>query len=177
MLQLHVLLQLQCFTTPFRGSETQISRLTSSKVNHQMYIPDQTLDYKSRLANLDLLPLMYFYELQDLLFFIKCLLDPDDTMNIHTFVSFSGSSCSSRSCKLSYNLCHTSTYRHFYFNRLVRLWNSIPADIIDLSSSFAQIKKALTSFFWNHFTTHFNPANLCSFHVVCPCVNCSKNFI
>ena len=54
-------------------------------------IPDQTLDYKSRLANLDILPLMYFYELQDLLFFTS-LLDPDDTINIHTFVSFSGPS-------------------------------------------------------------------------------------
>ena len=64
-------------------------------------IANQSLDYKSRLAKLAILPLVYFYESQDLLFLVKCLLDPDDRMNIRSFVSFSTSSRSSRSGKLS----------------------------------------------------------------------------
>ena len=134
------------------------------------------MDYKSRLANLAILPLMYFYELQDLLFLMKCLLDPDDGMNIRSFVSFSSSSRSSRSGKLSYNLCHTSIYRHFYFNRIVRLWNAIPKGIIDLSLPYIVIKKSLITFFWEHFTSHFHSDNPCSYHIVCPCPSCNHLF-
>ena len=139
-------------------------------------IPDMSLDYKSRLANLKLLPLMYFYELQDILFFVKCLQDPEDNLNIHSFVSFSKSSRSSRTNKLSHKLCHTTAYRHFYFNRLVRLWNSLPAGTIDLSLSYISIKKSLKQFFWDHFVHNFNSENPCSFHVLCPCSNCSNHF-
>ena len=139
-------------------------------------MPDISLDYKSRLANLKLLPLMYFYELQDILFFVKCLQDPEDNLNISSFVSFSNSSRSSRTNKLSYKLCHTTAYRHFYFNRLVRLWNTLPAGIIDLSLSYTSVKQSLKKFFWNHFEQNFNSENPCSFHVVCPCSHCSHHF-
>ena len=139
-------------------------------------IPDTSLDYKSRLANLKLLPLMYFYEMQDILFFVKSLQDPDDNLNVHSFVSFSRSSRSSRTNKLSHKLCHTTSYRHFYFNRLVRLWNTIPAGTIDLSLSYTSIKKSLKHFFWDHFVRNFNSEYPCSFHVMCPCSNCSHLF-
>ena len=37
---------------------------------------DYTSDYKSRLLSLNLLPLMYFFELQDIIFAVKSLKNP-----------------------------------------------------------------------------------------------------
>ena len=47
------------------------------------------LDYKGRLTELQLLPLMYCYDLQDLLFLIECLLSPLDNFDILQYVPFS----------------------------------------------------------------------------------------
>ena len=63
-----------------------------------------TSSYKFRLIQLNLLTLMYQYELNDLLFFIsKSYKTPSDYFNIHEFVQFSSSSTRSFSAsKLQY---------------------------------------------------------------------------
>ena len=43
---------------------------------------DYTSDYKTRLLSLHLLPLMYWYELQGIMFLVKCLQDPADNLDI-----------------------------------------------------------------------------------------------
>ena len=43
---------------------------------------DSSSDYKSRLLSLNVLPLIYWLDLQDLVFLVKCLKDPHNTMNI-----------------------------------------------------------------------------------------------
>ena len=45
---------------------------------------DYTSDYKSRLESLHILPLTQWFELQDIMFLIKCLQCPSDTVNIDT---------------------------------------------------------------------------------------------
>ena len=100
----------------------------------------------------------------------------EDNLKIHSFVSLSRSSHSSRTNTLSYKLCHTTSYHHFYFNRLVRIGNTFPAGTIDLSLSLSLLhfnQKFLKHFFWDHVVCNFNPENPCSFHmhVVCPCSN------
>ena len=134
---------------------------------------DFSSNYKSRLISLNLLPLMYWYELQDLMFLVKCLKDPPDNFDILSHISFL-SSCTraSSSKKLKHNLCHTTTTRHFYFNRVVHLWNAIPA--VDTSQSYYIIKRQLSSFLWDHFQSHFDPNSPCSFHFRCPCSSCSQ---
>ena len=90
---------------------------------------DYTSDYKSRLLSLHLLPLMYYFELCDLMFFIKNIKHPSECFNIKDYITFSNCACSTRSSahyKLRHNQTATSSYRHFYFNRIVRLWNSLP---------------------------------------------------
>ncbi len=48
---------------------------------------DYNSDYKSRLMNLNMLPLMYWLELQDLVFLVKCLKDPHDTIGINRYLN------------------------------------------------------------------------------------------
>ena len=135
---------------------------------------DFSSDYKSRLISLNLLPLMYWYELQDLMFLVKCLQDPSDNFDILSYghISFV-SSCTraSSSAKLKHNFCRTTTTRHFYFNRIVHLWNVIPD--IDTSQPYCTIKRQISSFLWDHFQSHFDPSSPCSFHLLCPCSSCS----
>ena len=123
------------------------------------------LDYKSRL------PLMYFLELNDILFLVKSLNSPNPAFNIHNYVTFNTSVTQSGTFnKLIHNFTSTS-YAHNFFNRIVRLWNSLP--YIDLSLSVSTIKSTLQNFLWNHFVAHYDSDNVHTFHYLCPCNSCS----
>ena len=136
-------------------------------------LQDYSSTYKSRLRALNLLPLMLWYELQDIMFLVKCLKEPMDNVNIFDYVQFSTSNtragCSN---KLIHKLSRTSCDHHFFFNRIVRLWNSMP--YIDLTLSFDQIKSKILSHLWSHFTVKFNSDLICTFHSLCPCCKCQS---
>ena len=134
-------------------------------------LQDFSSDYKTRLIKLNMLPLMHWLELQDVMFLVKCFKDPSENFNPLTFVSFiTHSTRSATNHKLTVNFKRTSTTRHFYFNRVVRLWNYLPT--LDLSLSYSTLKYKLKQIFWAHFTDHFNSSNICTFHILCPCLNC-----
>ena len=74
---------------------------------------DYTTNYKDRLIVLNLLPLMYWFDLQDLMF---CLKDPDNSINIHRYITFSSSGTRATTHnQLKPSLNRTSTTQHFYF--------------------------------------------------------------
>ena len=79
---------------------------------------------------------------------------------------------SGTSSKLVHVKALQSLHHHFYFNRIVRLWNHLPE--IDTSLSIHTIKNQITAYLWNHFITSFNSDSLCSYHVICPCYRCSR---
>ena len=51
------------------------------------FIHDNSMDYKSRLITLEILPLMYWFELQDILFLVKYFKTPSDNFDIFDFIS------------------------------------------------------------------------------------------
>ena len=105
-----------------------------------------------------------------LLCFFKCLKSP--SFNINNYVSFASSSTrSSANSKLLYTNSTTYSSRHFYFNRLPRVWNSLP--VLSLEKSFKSLKQNLKIILWNNFIAHFDPDSPCSFHFVCPCRSCT----
>ena len=129
------------------------------------------MKYKSRLISLQLFPLMMTYEINDLVFFLKCLKSPSKSFNITDFVTFSSSSTrSSSSMKLKHTYTNNNTSRHFFFNRLPRLWNRLPP--LDCSLPLPVLSSYIKTFFWSHFLQHFDPSNPCTFHMVCPCSKC-----
>ena len=131
----------------------------------------QAINYKDRLIKLDMLPLMYWLELQDILFLVKCLQHPSDNFNIFNFITFSTSTTRfGTSNKLKFNYRRTTITRHFFFNRIVKLWNSLPA--IDISLPFITIKKLLYNTFRDHFIENFCSDLPCTFHYLCPCSKC-----
>ena len=132
---------------------------------------DFSLDYKSHLIYLHLLPLMYIFELFDILLFVKSLKSPDPSFPVLDYVSFSNNSTrSSTFTKLTPRHLSSSSSQHSYFNRLVRLWNFLPP--IDISLSYPVLKAHLKSIFWTHFLTNFDSSLPCSLHIICPCCKC-----
>lgn len=130
-------------------------------------------NYKSRLTSLHILPLMYWLELQDILFLIRCLKNPPDNLDLSHHTSYFTSNTRAAKCnKMQHRLYRTSSANHFYYNRVARLWNKLPP--IDLSLPLSNIKKTIYNHFWDHFLTNFNPDSPCTYHFICPCSSCSS---
>ena len=111
---------------------------------------DYSESYKQRLTTLSMLPLMHRLELMDLLFLVKNLKQPQDNFNILDHVRFiTSSSRLGSNHKLAHNYTRCNKARHFYFNRVVRLWNEMPR--INLNMSYREIKNLLFKFFWEDF--------------------------
>ena len=75
--------------------------------------------------------------------------------------------------KLKHSLSKSFSAGHFYFNRLPRLWNSLPP--LDLDQSLQSLKKYLWTFLWSQFELKFKSDIPCSFHLSCPCPKCVQS--
>ena len=148
-----------------------IKKLEQLQCRATKYIlSDYLSDYKTRLIQLRLLPLMYIFEISDILFFIKNLKNPTNNFNINTYISFSIGNTRSYGVKLRHNVSSTNKEHHFYFNRISRLWNSLP--IIDLNLPINIIKSKIKS---QHFITNFDPDDIHKIHYLCPCGSCTPH--
>ena len=136
-------------------------------------LDNYSMDYKSRLTQLKLLPLMYFYKLTDILFAIKSFKNPTDSFNIFQHLQYNKSGTRSSNTKLSHKTSINAISANSYFCRLPRLWNALP--IIDLTLSFSVIKHKLHCFLWNHFIENFDINNHCTYHFLCPCNHCIQH--
>ena len=101
-------------------------------------LSDYSSDYKTRLIQLGMLPLMYILEIADIVFFIKSINNPSEKFNILDFVDFSAGSSRSANMKLHHKTARTNITMNSYFYCLSRLWNHLP--IIDLSRPLDEIK-------------------------------------
>ena len=131
---------------------------------------DFTSDYKDRLISLELLPLMMFYELLDIMLFVKSLKTPNDCFDISNYLQFTTHNTRSSNIRLVHARSSNNSSRHFYFNRLPRLWNALPP--INLDLLIYLIKSQLKSFLWNHFLLNLDSNNYCTYHFLCPCNSC-----
>ena len=133
-----------------------------------------TLSYKNRLLKLQILPLMMWFEMADIMFFVRQIKTPTKNFQLSSKLIFA--SCRTRSSsqhKLSHSRSNTNRAAHFYFNRFPRLWNRLPP--IDIEQSTNLIHNKLVSYFWSHFRSHFSSDNPCTYHFLCPCARCSSS--
>ncbi len=129
---------------------------------------DYSISYRSRLFKLKLLPLLYWFEIQDIMFLVKSLKEPSDNFNIRDHIKFvTGRTCTSYNNKLTVQAKHYSSSRHFYLNRITRLWNLIPST--DISAPLTLTKNRLNHYFWEHFKENFVSDYPYTYHLMCPC--------
>ena len=97
-----------------------------------------SMDYKSRLTNLKLLPLMYICELTGILFAIKSFKKRTSSFDLSQYLQFNESTTRSSNTKLCHKIYNNTISANSYSCRLPRLWNALP--IIDLTLSIPVIK-------------------------------------
>ena len=115
------------------------------------------------LVKIKSLLLMYIYELNDILFFIKSCKSPSPHFNIHHYITFSNfATRSSEHSKLLHIKCFSNNSRHFYFCRIPRLWNAFPHITVNLP--LPTIKKKLY-ILWHHFISNYDS---CHVHAYLP---------
>ena len=106
---------------------------------------------------------MMQFELQDLLFFLKNHKEPSTSFDIKNYVQFCSSNTRSFThLKMKQPFLKLNCVRHFYFNRLPRLWNSIPP--IDLDQSLPSIKHTLHTYFSSGTTFSTTSILICLVH-------------
>ena len=119
---------------------------------------DYSSNYFNRFKQLNLLPLkalMYILEFNEIVFILKLLKHPSPSFNITDFISFAdGNIRSSTRGKMIHVRNNNNTSRHFFFNRIPRLWNALPS--MDLSLSIATNKRKVHNFYGHIFYLAFN---------------------
>ncbi len=95
---------------------------------------------------------------------------------ISEFIAFSTNSLrSSTFHKLKVRHCLLNCARNLYFNRVVKLWNSLPI-VVDLALSISSIKDIIFDLLWSKFLSCFDLNHFCSIHYLCVCAECSSTF-
>ena len=119
--------------------------------NYELY-------YLERLRKLNLLPISYWLEINDLIFFFKCK-QGLYYLDISSFVTFSSNRSSrTRSSKdnlLQVNSCKTSLFRNSFFSRIFFLWNNL-SPIIRNCSSVSSFKLQLHSRYSSQLDSSFD---------------------
>ena len=122
--------------------------------------------YRSHLIKLHMLPLMMQFEIADIMFFVTRIKSPSAHFNMLQHVNFSKvSTRSSSKFKLVHNLSRFNHVNTFYFNRLPRLWNSLPT--IDTNQSVRSIKHKLQLCILLIILTQS------IYDFICPCCKCA----
>ena len=131
---------------------------------------NSNLCYKAHLIKLKLLPLSYWLEYLELVFFFKCLHGLIDfTHEFSYYFSFlkGNTQCASSGLHLKLNAFRTSSFRDFYFNRISLMWKSFPKNIKD-SDTISSFKSKLKSFYFTRLLNAFDGDNFRSFKLICP---------
>ena len=162
------LMYCSCLWKPYLLSDVELLERVQRRATKYI-LNDYTSNYKERLLRLKLLPLMYIYNLADIMFFIKSVKFPSEKFNILNIVEFISGPTRSPGYKLRHMIASKNSVMNSYFYRIPRLWNSLP--LIDLSQTLQTIKFKLKNYFWNHFVNNFDSNNLCSFISVAPVPN------
>ena len=133
------------------------------------YQADAYVSYKERLVKLNLLPLSYWFEYLDLVYFFKCQLKLNniELSNYVTPCSLSSRPTRSTTSKdFRPNSCKTSTYRDSFFNRVIILWNSLPFNIKS-SNSVSSFKNLLRAHYSTLLLSTFDPDRIRTYKTIC----------
>ena len=111
---------------------------------------DYSSNYFNRLKQLNLLPLIYIFELNEIIFILKSLKYPSPSFNIINYISFAdGNTKSSTRSKMIHVRNNNNTSRHIFFNRIPPLWNTLSP--MDLSLSITTNKRKVYNFYGHIF--------------------------
>ena len=130
------------------------SRLERVQRRASQYILDLPFicetSYKQRLIDLNFLPLSYWHEYLDMLFFYKTncgIMLISEPVLPKPKISRITRSLDANSQKFQIRKCKTSTYQQTYTLRTTRIWNILPRPITNKFNSLIIFKKLLLQYY------------------------------
>ena len=132
---------------------------------------DYSSDYFDRLKQLNLLPLMYTFELNVYAKVTQASLSFFEYHRLRNFLlmEIPGPPQVAKWFMLETIIMLVDI---FFFNRIPRLWNALPP--IDLSLPIKANKTRIIICLWLHFLSNFRHDKPCTFHFLSPCSRCSN---
>lgn len=161
--------------SPFLNCD--IKRIESVQRSMTRYILGypESLTYRERCIDLNLMPLSYRREISDLVFLFKCMHDVYD-VNFNDNFNFVTTQSRLRSADngilLRGNLVSTECFKHSYFNRVTRMWNRLPRNMRDCED-LNVFKDGVSNFYFNKLLTEYDIDNSCTWSSTCRCQLCS----
>ena len=91
------------------------------------------LNYKERCVNMNILPLSFRREMADIKLFFKSMFTTNFSNNISelvkTYIPNSRLRSHHKDLLVESKLVKTETYKEYYSNRIVPLWNKLPPEL------------------------------------------------
>jgi len=78
-------------------------------------------------------------------------------------------------CRLYWASALYQLHSYFIFETFLFQLDSSHLEHCSTSESILTIKFKLIKLLWSHFEQHFDPSNVCSYHLACPCANCHSS--
>ena len=132
--------------------------------------------YRDRLITLELMPLSYWHEYMDLVFFYKAInglvvisedVLPKPIIPTRVTRSSSASELSFRSPK-----CRTRTFQRSYITRVTRAWNCLPTDLRQPNLSLSTFKSLLRQYYSKALHSCFDAEDTRTWRSIC--LNCNS---
>ena len=137
------------------------------------------VSYRDRLLSIDILPICYWHEFLDLVFFFKATNSIVSVSHdvlperiVHTRLTRSGAN-SAKSFRPK--KCRTSTYQRSFFVRTSRIWNSLPSQLRLEHVTLNQFRTLLFSYYKDALTLRFDVEDPRTWKSICLKCNTPRN--
>ena len=137
----------------------------------------EDISYHERLSRLNLPPLTCWHEVKDLIFYFKCRAG-HYTLPIADYVKPKGTRLPRHSSDQDVLIpkCRTKLFTFSYFNRIAKLWNTLPVSTRTLSS-LNQFKSQVLQRYSAAFRTNYDVTNFNTWKSICCKCNRSRNLL
>ena len=130
------------------------------------------ISYKERLLSLHLLPLSYWHEYLDIMFFFKAInnlitIDPSILPTPHVPQRTTRSSATTDVLSFRPKKCRTVTYQRSFFVRTCRIWNVMPQSLRRSGVSLGEFKHNLMAYYYAAVAVSFDPEDPRSWKSIC----------
>ena len=140
----------------------RVQRRATKYILDLPFICDQT--YEDRLMNLNLLPISYWHEFLDMLFFFKVVTGKfrvSPSVIPQVLVTRTTRSNSNRNVThFISRKCNTVTFQRSFFNRTTRIWNTLANDLqLSCNLQINQFKSIMYKYYLDALERNYDPEN------------------
>jgi hypothetical protein len=137
------------------------------------------VSYNQRLDMLDLIPVCYWHEFLDMVFFFKCthgmIVINNDLLPTIQNRERATRSTDPNCLMFTTNKCKTTTYQKSFLTRSTRVWNILPKGLTDKNTTFNGFKSGLLKYYKSALRNVYDAEDPRTWKSICLSCNTSRN--